>query len=45
VFYLQERADYLDTELASKFGGTLHFEDWKKLDQKSVDDMIGALFG
>jgi len=45
VFYLQERADTLDTELASKFGGRLHFEDWKKLDQKSVDDMIGSLFG
>jgi len=45
VYYLQERADYLDTELANRFGGTLHFEDWKKLDQKSVDDMIGSLFG
>ena len=45
VFYLQERADTLDTELANKFGGRLHFEDWKKLDQKSVDDMIGSLFG
>lgn len=45
VFYLQERADALDTELAERFGGTLHFEDWKKLDQASVDSMIDDLFG
>jgi hypothetical protein len=45
VFFLQERADALDTELAERFGGTLRFEDWKKLDQASVDSMIGDLFG
>jgi hypothetical protein len=45
VFCLQERADVLDTELARRFGGSLRFEDWKKLDQKSVDNMIDALFG
>jgi hypothetical protein len=45
VYFLQERADALDTELAERFGGTLRFEDWKKLDQKSVDSMIDDLFG
>jgi len=45
VFFLQERADALDTELAERFGGTLRFEDWKKLDQASVDSMIDDLFG
>ena len=45
VFYMQERADELDTDMVKRFGGMLHFEDWKKLDQKSVDDMIGSLFG
>jgi hypothetical protein len=45
VFYLQERADALDTDLAERFGGTLRFEDWKKLDQSAVDNMIDDLFG
>lgn len=45
VFFLQERADALDTELVERFGGMLRFEDWKKMDQKSVDNMIDALFG
>ena len=45
VFYLQERADELDTELAGQFGGTLHFEDWQKLQQGDVDSMIDNLFG
>jgi len=44
VFALQEIADELDTELVNKFGGILHFDDWKKLDQKSVDSMIVNLF-
>ena len=45
VFYLQERADALDTELAQRFGGSLHFEDWKKLDQAAVDSVIDSLCG
>jgi hypothetical protein len=45
VFALQEVADELDTELASKFGGKLRFEDWNKLDQGSVDNLLGSLFG
>jgi hypothetical protein len=45
VFALQEVADELDTELAAKFGGKLHFEDWHKLDQTRVDDVLASLFG
>jgi hypothetical protein len=45
VFALQEIADALDTELAEQFGGKLHFDDWKKLDQKSVDNLLDNLFG
>ena len=45
VYALQEIADALDTELVKKFGGTLHFDDWAKLDQKGVDDMMLNLFG
>jgi hypothetical protein len=44
VFALQEIADQLDTELARQFGGKLHFEDWNKLDQKSVDNLMQSLF-
>ncbi|HEX7927234.1 MAG TPA: hypothetical protein VF678_06570 [bacterium] len=45
VFALQEIADNLDTELAQQFGGKLHFEDWNKMDQKSVDSLMENLFG
>jgi len=45
VFALQEIADNLDTELAQQFGGKLHFEDWNKMDQKSVDSLLENLFG
>ena len=45
VFALQEIADNLDTELAQQFGGKLHFEDWNKMDQKSVDNLLENLFG
>ena len=44
VFALQEIADQLDTELAKQFGGKLHFEDWEKMDQKSVDNLMESLF-
>jgi hypothetical protein len=44
VFALQEVADELDTELASKFGGKLRFEDWDKLDQGKVDNLLTSLF-
>ena len=45
ILALQEIADKLDTELAERFGGTLHFEDWERLDQDSVDNLLGDLFG
>jgi hypothetical protein len=45
VFALQEVADELDTELAGKFGGKLHFDDWNKLDQGRVDNLLSSLFG
>lgn len=45
VFALQEVADELDTELANKFGGKLHFEEWNKLDQGRVDNLLTSLFG
>jgi hypothetical protein len=45
VFALQEVADELDTELAKRFGGNLQFEDWNKLDQGSVDNLLSNLFG
>lgn len=44
VFALQEVADELDTELASKFGGKLRFEEWNKLDQGKVDNLLTSLF-
>jgi hypothetical protein len=44
VFALQEVADELDTELVSKFGGKLRFEDWNKLDQGKVDNLLSSLF-
>lgn len=45
VFALQEIADQLDTELAQQFGGKLRFEDWNKMDQKAVDQLMENLFG
>jgi hypothetical protein len=45
ILAMQEVADKLDTELAEKFGGMLQFEDWDRLDQKSVDNLLGDLFG
>lgn len=45
VFALQEIADNLDTELAQQFGGKLHFEDWNRMDQKAVDNLMENLFG
>lgn len=44
ILALQEVADNLDTELAEKFGGSLQFEDWERLDQDGVDDLLGNLF-
>ena len=44
ILALQEIADQLDTELAEKFGGSLQFEDWERLDQDSVDELLGNLF-
>ena len=45
VFALQEVADELDTELANKYGGKLRFEEWTKLDQGRVDNLLDSLFG
>ncbi len=45
IFALQEIADKLDTELAEKFGGSMQFEDWQKMDQSSVDNLLDNLFG
>ena len=45
ILALQEVADKLDTELAEKFGGSLQFADWDRLDQDSVDDLLGDLVG
>lgn len=45
VYALQEIADELDTELVKKFGGSLHFDDWQKLDQSGVDNLMADLFG
>ncbi len=45
VFAMQEIADQLDTELVSQFGGVLHFSDWDKLDQGSVDSLLENMFG
>ena len=45
ILAMQEVADKLDTELSEKFGGSLQFEDWDRLDQKSVDNLLGDLFG
>jgi hypothetical protein len=42
---MQEVADKLDTEIAQQFGGSMHFADWDKMDQKGVDDMLENLFG
>ena len=45
VFFMQEIADQLDTELVEQFGGTLHFSEWDKLDQGGVDDLLENMFG
>ena len=45
VFAMQEIADQLDTELVNQFGGVLHFSDWDKLDQGSVDNLLENMFG
>ena len=45
VFAMQEIADQLDTELVNQFGGVLHFNDWDKLDQGAVDNMLEDMFG
>ena len=45
VFFMQEIADQLDTELVDQFGGTLHFSEWDKLDQGGVDDLLENMFG
>jgi hypothetical protein len=45
LFAMQEIADQLDTELVSQFGGVLHFSDWDKLDQGSVDSLLENMFG
>ncbi|MBI3993929.1 MAG: hypothetical protein HY342_11700 [Candidatus Lambdaproteobacteria bacterium] len=45
VYALQEVADKLDTELMEQFGGSLHFEDWDRLDQSGVDNLLTNLFG
>lgn len=45
VYALQEIADQLDTELVNQFGGVLHFDDWDKLDQGSVDNLLESMFG
>lgn len=45
LYAMQEIADQLDTELANQFGGVLHFDDWDKLDQAGVDNLIDSLFG
>jgi hypothetical protein len=44
IYAMQEIADRLDTELVGQFGGNLQFEEWKKLDQASVDKLLGNLF-
>ncbi len=45
VYALQEIADQLDTELVHQFGGTLHFDDWERLDQAGVDSLLESMFG
>jgi len=45
VYALQEMADQLDTQLARAYGGNLHFEDWDKMDQQGVDNLLDNLFG
>lgn len=45
VYAMQEIADQLDTELVSQFGGSLHFNDWDKLDQGGVDSLLENMFG
>jgi len=45
VYALQEIADRLDTELVRAYGGSLHFEDWDRMDQAGVDNLLDDLFG
>lgn len=45
VFAMQEIADELDTEMVQQFGGTLHFDEWDRLDQGGVDSLLENMFG
>ena len=45
ILAMQEIADQLDTELVNQFGGALHFNDWDRLDQSGVDDLLEDMFG
>ena len=45
ILAMQEIADQLDTELVNQFGGALHFNDWDRLDQSGVDDLLESMFG
>ena len=44
IYALQEIADDMDTNLVKQFGGSLHFEEWKTMEQSAVDDLLGNLF-
>lgn len=44
IYALQEIADQLDTELVEQFGGHLTFQEWDKMDQASVDNLMDELF-
>ena len=44
IYAFQEIADKIDTELAAKYGGVLQFDDWEKMDQASVDNLLDDLF-
>ena len=45
IYAFQETADKMDNDLVAVFGGSLHFEDWEKLDQPAVDNLLDQLFG
>ena len=44
ILALQEAADQVDTDLAERFGGNLHFEDWNRLNQEQVNGLLEDLF-
>lgn len=44
IYAFQEIADKIDTQLAEDYGGTLHFDDWEKMDQSAVDNLLDDLF-